>query len=409
MRSIHRLTAVAVRTITKPGYHPDGAGLHLQVARGGSRSWIYRYQLRGRSCEMGLGGYPTVSLSEAREKAAEARRLKAAGIDPLGQKQHARKTAQRAQERRLSFREAAAKYIELREAGWSPTNAEQWRSTIRLYADQPIGRLDVSEIETGDILRVLEPIWLTRNPTAVQLRTRLEAILAWATSGGHRAGENPARWDNHLQNLLPKVLAKAGHRAALPWQAMPAFMKKLRSNSGPVAKAMAFIVLTGARSAEATGATWREVDLAAKVWNIPETRMKAGRAHSVPLSDAACDLLRRLPGSHRPDDRLFDSVKGKEITGTVLRDLLRDLGYAREELTVHGARSSLRTWLTESAGASERVAESVLAHDSRGDVQKAYERTRHFEARIPLMQQWAEFLDAPFAQPATVLPLEQAA
>jgi integrase len=343
---------------------------------------------------MGVGRFPDVSLADARVKAADARRLRAAGTDPLGQRQQTRKTAQHEQARRLSFRDAAARYIELRTPGWSPTNAEQWRSTIRLYADTPIGRLDVSEIETNDILRVLEPLWLKKNPTAVQLRARLEAILAWATSGGHRAGENPARWDNHLQNLLPKVAEKTAHRAASPWQAMPAFMKKLSADGGHVARAMQFIVMTGARSAEVTGATWREIDLDGKVWRVPAERMKRRIEHWVPLPDAACDLLRSLPGEHRPDDRLFDSLKGKQIAGTVLRDLLRDLGYAREAVTVHGSRSSLRTWLTESAGASERLAESVLAHDSRSDVQKAYERTSHFDARIPLMDAWSDFLNS---------------
>ncbi|MDB5788211.1 site-specific integrase [Caballeronia mineralivorans] len=402
MRATHRLTAATVKKlITTPPertkYVPDGGGLHLQITPAGTASWVYRYQLHNRSREMGLGGFAAVTLADARAKAAEAARLKAAGIDPLGQKQHARKTAQREAERRLSFAAAAENYIALREPGWSKPNAEDWRSSIRRHAAS-LGRLDVSEIDTSHVLNVLEPVWTKKNTTAMHLRARIENVLDWATSKGHRAGANPARFTGHLENLLPKVQEKTANRPALDYRAIHGFMKALRAEAGDVARAMEFIILTGARTSEATGATWREIDLAGKIWHVPPERMKVHVAHDVPLSPQALALLEALPGEHAPDNRLFDSVKGKQVSDVVLSGLLRKLGYPLGSVTTHGFRSTVRTWLSERTQASPDVAEAVIAHDKRPKVQQAYERTRFFEQRVPLMTQWADFIDSPDAR-----------
>ena len=412
MRATHRLTAATVKKlITTPPertkYVPDGGGLHLQITPAGTASWIFRYQINNRSREMGLGGFAAVSLADARAKAAEAARLKAAGIDPLGQKQHARKTAQREAERRLSFGDATAKFIALREPGWSRANAEDWRSSLRRHA-APLTRLDVSEVQTSDVLRVLESLWITKNATAVALRQRIESVLDWAKSKGHRAGENPARFTGHLENLLPKVQEKTANRPALDYRAIHAFMKALRADSGDVARAMEFIILTGARTSEATGATWGEIDVAEKVWHVPAERMKVRLAHDVPLSPQLLALLEALPGEHTPDRRLFDSAKGRQISDTVLSGLLRKLGYAKGTASTHGFRSTLRTWLAERTSAPTAVAEAVISHDKRSKVQQAYERTRFFEQRVPLMTHWADFIDSPFVRDATVLPIRAA-
>lgn len=414
MRSTHRLTAAAIRKLmTSPPprakYYPDGGGLHIQITPAGNASWVYRYQLHNVCREMGFGRFTVVSLAEARAKAAEAARLKAAGIDPLGQKQHARKTAALEARKRVTFSDAAEQFIKLREAGWSAANAEAWRSSLTRYVPPSIARMDVSEIETGHVLQVVEPIWTKRNATAIQVRARIENVLDWASSRGSRSGENPARFAGHLENLLPKLQAKTVNRPSLDYRDIHGFMKKLRAESGGVARAVEFIVLTGARSSEATGATWAEIDLDGKVWHVPAERMKTRIAHDVPLSDQAVALLKALPGEHRPGDRLFDSARGKQISDSVLSDLLRALGYPQGEVTTHGFRSTLRTWLSERTSAPAAVAEACIAHDKRDKVRQAYERTRFFEQRVPLMAMWADFLDAPFVMDAKVLPLASVA
>jgi integrase len=402
MRATHRLTAASVKKLlTSPPertkYVPDGGGLHLQITPAGTASWVYRYQLHNRSREMGLGGFAAVTLADARAKAAEAARLKAAGIDPLGQKQHARKTAQREAERRLSFAAAAENYIALREPGWSKSNAEAWRSSVRRYA-AALGRLDVSEIDTSHVLNVLEPVWTKKNTTAMHLRSRIENVLDWAKSKGHRAGENPARFTGHLENLLPKVQEKTANRPALDYREIHTFMEALRAEAGDVARALEFIVLTGARSSEATGTCWREIDIDQRVWRVPASRMKAKKDHWVPLSDQALALLHALPGEHAPDSPLFNSAKGKQVSDVVLSALLRKLGYPLGSVTTHGFRSTLRTWLSERTQASPDVAEACIAHDKRPATQVAYERTRHYEARIALMTTWADYIDVPDAR-----------
>jgi integrase len=411
MRATHRLTAATVKKLIssppeRTKYVPDGGGLHIQITPAGTASWVYRYQLHNRSREMGLGSFAAVSLADARAKAAEAARLKAAGIDPLGQKQHARKTALREAEHRLPFGDATAKFIALREPQWSRANAEDWRSSLRRHAAL-LSRLDVNEISTSDVLRVLEALWVEKNATATALRQRIEAVLDWATSKGHRSGENPARFKNHLEHLLPTMQVKTENRPSLPYKKIYEFMNKLRAEPGDVPRAMEFIVLTGARSGEATGCCWREIDLAEKVWHCPAERMKAGVAHDVPLSPQALALLEALPGAHGPDDRLFDSVKGKQVSDVVLSALLRKLGYPLGSVTTHGFRASLRTWLGERSEASEDVADACIAHDKRPANTTAYARTRHFEARVPLMSAWANYIDTP-ERDATVLPIRAA-
>ncbi|SAL24994.1 phage integrase [Caballeronia terrestris] len=405
MRNTHRLTAQQVKSLTKAGYHPDGGGLLLQVSKAGTKSWLYRYGVHGRYREMGLGGYPTISLSEARSKAAEARRLKANGIDPLGEKHNARRVARNEQDLRMSFEDAATHYIDLKRGGWSEANATSWQRSIDMYVNPVIGRMDLGEIHTTHILRVLEPIWTARRATATALRQRIERVLDWAKSSGRREGDNPARLAGHLENLLPAVDQATEHRPALPWREMPAFMVKLRVESGNLARLMEWLVLTGTRAGEGSGATWGEIDLDAKLWRIPKERMKAKKEHWVPLSGAALELLEALPGERRPTDLVFPSSTGKPIWDADLAGLLRRLGYPLGTVTTHGMRSSLRTFLTENAKAEPDVAESVLAHDKRGAVQKSYERTRHLDARRPLMETWAIFLDTPVEE-AKVLTLQ---
>ena len=406
MRNTHRLTAAACKSLTEPGYHPDGAGLILQITPAGTKSWLYRYGLHGRKREMGLGPFPDVTLADAREKAADARKLKASGIDPLADKQHARRVARASVARRLNLADAATKYIDLQQGGWSAANTNAWRRGFENHVHAIIGKIDVSEIDTTHVLKVLEPIWTKKHKTADAMRQRLTSVLDWAKSAGYREGENPARWEGHLENLLPAVSEATEHRPSLPWRDMPVFVGKLRAVDGNLARLMEFIVLTGVRAGEGSGAVWGEIDLEARVWHIPKTRMKgrAGtrRAHDVPLSDAALAVLGAQPGERTAEALVFPSNTGKAHWDADLASLLRKLGYARGIASTHGMRSSLRTFLTERLKTEADIAEACLAHDKRGAVQKSYERTRHLEARVPLMQAWAGYLHEPHGK---VLPL----
>lgn len=215
-------------------------------------------------------------------------------------------------------------------------------------------------------------------------------------------------YTGHLENLLPKTVQKTRSRPALDYREIHDFTKKLRAEAGNVARAMEFIILTGARTSEATGATWREIDLTGRVWRVPAQRMKRRIAHDVPLSAQAIALLKALPGQHRADDRIFDSVTGRQISDPVLSEVLRKLGYPLGAITTHGFRSTLRTWLAERTSAPSAVAEACIAHDKRDKVRQAYERTRFFEQRVPLMTLWASFIDTPPGQDATVLPFNAA-
>ena len=416
MRNAHRLTASKVKALidnppAKATYDHDGGGLYLQRTPSGTASWLYRYSYmlpspdgekkKKKEHSIGLGPARVVTLAQAREKADEYRKLRAGGIDPKAQKVGARARAQREAQHAITFADAAARYIVLRKPEWSTSNHDAWESSIRLHA-KPLARMLVSDIGTADVLRIIEPLWETKHATGVALRQRIEAILDWAKIHGFRSGDNPARFEGHLEQVLTKQKERTSHRASIDWREMPVFAAKLRAAEGSVARLVEFLMLTGVRSTEGSGATWKEIDLQERVWRIPAERMKGDLAHDVPLCAEAVKLLKALPGEHRPDDRLFDSERGrKEISNTVQRDLLRALGYPKEAASIHGLRSSLRTWASECAKATERVSESLIAHDSRSDVQKAYERTRFFEERTPLMQRWASFLEG-----SNIVPLD---
>lgn len=398
MRQINRLTATQVEALikdppAKAGYTPDGGGLLLQRSPAGSASWIYRYKLHGREHFVGLGSARIVTLAAARRKADEYRRLREHGIDPLSEKVGARSKAQRDSDQRITVADAAEAYIKLHETGWSAGNAASWRDTMRLHITPRIGRLDVSDIDTTAVLRVVEPLWTKKLATAALVRSRLEAVLGWSITSGRREGPNPARLAGHLENLLPRTGQKSGNRPALPWQEMPGFMTRLRALPGIAARAVEFITLTGARLEEVTEARWGEVDLKARIWTVPAERMKMKAIHEVPMSTQMIALLKALPGEHQPGDLIFPSErKGTPIAGSVANDVLRKLGYARGEVCIHGSRSSLRTWLADNTQAPKDVREACIAHDERGRDVAAYERTRFLAQRKPLMDQWARFL-----------------
>ncbi len=293
-RTGNKLSALAISKLKKRGIYADGNGLYLQIATGGSKSWLFRFMQNGRARKMGLGPLHTVSLAEARDDALACRKQLRDGIDPI-EARKSRKAAVRAEAgRQMTFRECGAKYIEANKVAWTNArHAAQWPSTLEAHVYPKLGDLPIDKIEVAHVLKVLEPIWTLRPETASRVRGRIETIIDWATARGYRVGENPARWKGHLQNLLParNKVASVKHLPALPYPELPSFMGRLREAPGIDARALEFAILTAARSGEVIGARWSEIDLAARMWSIPPRRMKRHREHRVPLSDRAVEIL----------------------------------------------------------------------------------------------------------------------
>lgn len=388
-----------------PGRHADGGGLFLLVKDTGTRSWLYRYKRDGKTRDIGLGsaaGAHAVPLAEARDKAADLRRLTKAGIDPLAERD--RIEAERAAKaqadaiKAITFRQVADAYINAHDASWrNAKHRLQWRSTLETYAYPHMGDLPVGDVATSHVMAALEPIWTTKPETASRVRGRIECILDYARSREWRKGENPARWRGHIANMLParNRVAKVEHHAALPWRDMGAFMKTLRARDALAARALEFTILTACRTSEALSARWNELDLSAKIWTIPAERMKAGREHRVPLSQAALDLidvlkLLRPEDDHAGDALLFPGNRMKRpLSQMSMLMLLRRMD--RADLTVHGFRSTFRDWCAEITAYPHEMAEIALAHTVTDKVEAAYRRGDMIEKRRRLMDDWAEY------------------
>jgi len=405
---VAKLTASTVRAKLKvPGKYGDGDGLWLEVGAHERGSWFLRYGSRAKPRQMSLGSIQLISLVEARERAAAARKLIADGVDPLEQRRQQERADQVAQARATTFEEAAGAYIAAHEAGWrSPVHRRQWKHTLGAYAFPIIGSLAVGEVATEHVLEVLRPIWNRYPETASRLRGRIEVILSYAKARGWREGLNPAVWRGHLQIMLPapgKVRA-VRHHAALDWREAPAFMMALRQQGSFGAAALEFAILTAARSGEVRGARWTEIDMQASLWTIPGERMKAGVAHRVPLSQAAMQILRRMADLKNGSGLVFLGQKYKvSMSDMTLGAVLRRMG--RGDLTVHGFRSTFRDWAAEATHCAQEVAEQALAHVVGDKVEAAYRRGDLFEKRAALMRDWAAFLARP---PAKVVRFQRA-
>src|SRR5215467_14137609 len=279
-RMLGRLSAVRVQSARKRGYYGDGGGLYLRVAPGGAKGWIFRYGGRGRRRDMGLGGYPAIGLARARELAGDCRSVLAAGLDPIAARNEKRAAAAVEAAKAMTFADCATAYINAHEVGWrNPKHRQQWKNTLATYVSPVVGKLPVSAVDAGLVLKVLEPIWTKKPETASRVRGRMEAVLDWAKARGYRTGENPARWRGHLDHLLPaksKVL-KTDHYAAMPYKVLPGFLIELRNKNGIDARALDFTILTAARVSEVVGARWSEIS--GDLWTIPAERMKGGKEH----------------------------------------------------------------------------------------------------------------------------------
>lgn len=387
-----KLTDREVRAAKVPGYYGDGAGLYLQVSSGGTKSWIFRFTLRGRQREMGLGGFPDVSLARARDKRNAARELLAEGVDPLEVKRTEQRTADVNAARAVPFEVEAEAYIESHRAGWkNAKHADQWTNTLQTYAYPVLGRVLVSEIDVALVMKCLQPIWTTKTETASRVRGRIEAVLDYAAAIGHRTGDNPARWKGNLDHLLPRPskVAKTENHAAVPYVEAGKFMKALREQPGISARAVEFIVLTAVRTSEAFLAKWDEIDLQAGVWTVPAVRMKGGREHRVPLSSAAMKVLRKMAELGTKGYVFPGAKENKPLSNMAGLQLLERMGYG--EFTVHGFRSTFRDWAAEQTNFPREVAEMALAHTIKDAVEAAYRRGDLYEKRARLMQAWADY------------------
>jgi integrase len=394
MRAIHRLSAVKVATLKQPGYYADGGSLYLRVAPGGSKGWIFRFTIAGRTRDAGLGAFPTVGLVAARVEAQQRRQLVAAGVDPIEARKKDREAARIASGKATTFEQCAKAFIASHEAGWrSDIHRRQWRKSLVTHALPVIGALPVQAVDTALVLKVLEPLWKEKPETASRVRQRIERVLSWAKVRGYREGENPAVWRGHLDQLLPpkRKVRQVAHHAAMPYREIGALMAKLRSEAGLPARALEFLILTATRTGEALGARWVEIDLDQRMWTIPAGRMKASREHRVPLSERAIAILNEIV-EIRHNEFVFPSAKqGRPLTRNVLLRLLHRLSDGEPAVTPHGFRSSFREWAAEATNFPREAAELALAHAVGDSVERAYQRGDLLEKRRKLMEAWARY------------------
>jgi integrase len=384
------------------------AGLYLQLTPKGGRTWILRMQVGGRRRDIGLGGYPTVTLALARDKAREARDKVERGVDPVEERKAAKAKLIEARRKGMLFGEAVNKALATKlDAFRNEKHRSQWRSTLDKYAMPEIGALPVGDIDTAAVLRCLQPIWATKTETATRLRGRIEAVLSWATVAGHRTGDNPARWAGNLKELLPAAskVAKESNHPALQLDDAPAWLADLRERGGFPARALEFLALTAARSGEVRGARWDEIDLDRALWIVPAHRMKMQREHRVPLTAEAVTLLKALP---RLDGSplVFPGVRGGQLSDMALSMLMKrqhmvaiaagGTGYldrvSKRPPVPHGLRSTFRDWVAERTQYPGDMAEVALAHRIGSTVEAAYRRGDMIEKRRRMMADWAAFL-----------------
>ena len=391
-REMHRLDALTVKRLDKRGLHADGGGLYLQISQFDTKAWIFRFTMSGRSRQMGLGPLHTVTLAEARQEAELCRKLVRSGIDPIEQRKLEKSKALVSAIKVMTFKECGERYLNAHDAAWTNfKHAAQWRSTLSTYVYPIFGDLPVQEVDTGLVLRVLEPIWSTKTETASRIRGRIESILDWASARGHRSGENPARWRGHLDKLMPAKtkVQKVKHHEALPFDEIGAFMAELRERTAVSARGLEFLIFTAGRTSEITNATWDEIDLNKKTWIIGGSRMKLKKEHRVPLSDDAINLLNKMSELKQSEYIFPGSKKNSPLSNMAFLQLLKRMN--RHEYTGHGFRSTFRDWAAECTSYQSEVVEMALAHAIGNKVEAAYRRGDLFEKRRHLMNDWAKY------------------
>jgi integrase len=396
------LTVKKVARLSAPGRYGDGHNLYLQINPRGVKSWLLRYDRGGRERWMGLGPLHTIDLAEARERARKARQQLLDGIDPLAARARDRTTADLAAAKALTFEAAARAYFDAHERSWkNAKHRAQFLSTLTTYVFPKIGKLSVAVIDTGLVLKCIEPLWEAKTETANRVRRRIESVLDWATVRSYRTGDNPARWKGHLSEALParERIQKTEHHAALQFDQLPAFMTAIAGREGIAARALEFAILTAARTGEVTGATWGEINLTEKTWTVPAVRIKGGKEHRVPLSDRAVELLTALP-HERGNAYVFIGMRSGGLSSEAMAAVLKRMD--RDDITVHGFRSTFRDWAAERTAYPNHVVEMALAHTVGNKVEAAYRRGDLFDKRRHLMAEWARYATQPAASDAVV-------
>lgn len=401
-----KLTVKQIERLTERGRYGDGHGLYLQVISPTNRSWLLRYERGGRERWMGLGPLHTVPLTTkrlktgqliigAREKALLVKQQLQAGIDPLEARKGERAKQALEAARVITFEEAARQYFAQHERKWkNDKHRAQFLNTLKQYAFSKIGRLAASDVDTAAVLRVLEPMWKEKTETANRVRGRIESVLDWATVRGYRTGDNPARWKGHLAEVLPAraSIQKVEHHAALPFTEISTFITDLRKREGTAARALEFTILCASRTGEVIGAQWDEIDIAAKLWTVPAGRIKGGKEHRVPLSEAALAILKGLP-TEKNNPYVFIGPRAQRgLSNMAMSSVL--LRMERKSITVHGFRSTFRDWAAERTNYPNHIVEMALAHVVGDKVEAAYRRGDLFEKRRKLMADWAKYCDA---------------
>lgn len=405
-----QLTDLEVRNLSSIGRHAVGGvpGLCKQVGSSTSASWILKVTVGGRHLEIGLGSCRSVSLKEARDRARELRVEVSQGLDPLQRKRRAKLEHQRKQQRVKTFDQVAGLYIDSIAPQWQNRKSRaQWESSLAAYVSPHIGRTDCADINTPDVMLVLEPIWQTKTETASRIRGRIEKILAYAKTRGYRSGENPARYRGHLDTMLPspEKLKRKVAQPALDYHELPVFMKTLRKVDSVAARCLEFMILTATRQGEARGLVWSELNLPEKLWVIPAARMKAGKEHVVPLTSRCLEILQNMP---KRDDSpyVFAALRGGKLSDATVGKLVKtlhrnelELGHAgfvdhRQDQRVvvpHGFRSTFRDWAAERSSYPREVIEHCLAHQLRDRAEAAYQRGSILPKRIELMEQYDRY------------------
>lgn len=418
----NKLSARKVLEATNPGWLLDGGGLYLQIAKRAptkageksrkpveavNKSWCFRYRERitGKRIMLGLGSLLDLSLAEAREKAAELRRMLIDGKDPKAERVRKRAEVKAEAASMITFDQAAGRCIADKRPGWkNEKHAEQWTSTLATYASPIMGSLPVASIDLALVRKVLDPIWTTKNETASRVRQRVESVLAWATVSGFRKGDNPARWRGHLDHLLPKPskVQTREHFAALPYAEMGDFIVALRTHKGVAALAMEFTILTAARTSEVTGARWEEFDLKKALWTVPPVRMKASKEHIVPLPRRAVEIIQQLAGTKLGPHVFLGAKAGAHLCNMAMAKILRIMQLT--DITVHGFRSTFRDWAGEQTNYPRELIEHALAHKLKDKAEAAYARSTMPERRRGLMEDWAAYCSRPSARATNAIP-----
>ena len=379
-----KLSATRARALRDPGRYSDGDGLHLFIHKNGRKSWVQRITVDGRRRDIGLGGYPTVSLAQARKRATDNREAISSGRDPVAEKHRPAMP---------TFSEAAYTVHEANKPRWrNGSHTSAWIQTLERHAFPKIGRKGIDKIARTDVLDVLTPIWSTRPETARRVRQRMRTIFRWAMAN-ELIETNPA--GEAIDGALPSMPRVKAHFRALPYEEVGLALRTVAASQASLASKLClrFLVLTAARSGEARGATWNEIDMKRETWTIPGSRMKAGVEHRVPLSDQALDILKEAPQLEDGSGLCFPSPLrlGHMLSDMTLTKILRTVGLA-DRATVHGFRTSFKTWTMEQTDTPWAVGEAALAHQLGGSVEQAYARSDLIVRRRTLMQQWADYL-----------------